>query len=247
MAIHDSFYTKKFEDVRSFYKENETPQQVEFIERVIPLESRHKILDLACGGGRHSIELSKKGYYVVGHDQSGDFINQAKQEAKNAGVTVTFECKDMCSLDIFEEFDVILSLSTSLAFYDDQRNNDIFCRVHKALKPDGIFLFDQGNIFHLMQSTTKNDEFETTKLPDGRIHHSKRYFDAANCVLSRRSILEDGGEREESGWDIRYYTLSELRLIMKEIGFEIVGSYGDYDGSEYWVKSKRLITILKKI
>jgi hypothetical protein len=67
-------------------------------------------------------------------------------------------------------------------------------------------------------------------------------FDPATFIVSRRSALEENGKQEESGWDIRYYALPELRQMMTEIGFELKGVWGDYDSSSYGVESNRLIT-----
>ena len=242
MSIHEKFYSQKFRDITQFYKESEAEKQVEFIEQAIPLNPENRILDLACGYGRHSIILARKGYCLTGYDLSADYIREAVQEADKVGVMVDFKQVDMRQLDFSEEFDVILSLSTSLAFYNDEVNRDIFCRIFKALKRKGIFVFDQGNIFSFANKKITKSE----KLSDGRTHHYELVFDATNCVLRRRSVLEDEQGRDKAGWDIRYYTLPELRILMREIGFDIVKVYGDYDKSAYSVDSKRLITILHK-
>jgi len=214
MSIHEKFYTERFRDIRQFYEESEAEKQVEFIEQIIPLKPGNKILDLACGYGRHSIILARKGYTVTGYDLSADYIREAIREAEKVGVEVSFERIDMRRLDLSEEFDVILSLSTSLAFYDDAVNEDIFYRIYKALKHKGTFVFDQGNIFCFANKKTG----KTEKLSDGRTHHYELDFDAAKCLLKRRSILEDKQGRQEAGWDIRYYTLPELRILTKEVG-----------------------------
>ncbi len=243
MSIHESYYTKRFQDSIWFDREADASKQFEFIEKSIPLKPEQKILDLACGFGRHSILLAKKGYYVTGYDLSADYINQAKQEAKEAKIHAAFQRMDMRSLNISEEFDVVLSLSSSLSFYNEEINKDIFRRIYKALKPGGIFFLDQGNISWAISMDGRHG---TSKLPDGRIHNYRYAFNAKKCVLSKRSILEDKQGREESGWDIRYYTLPELDLIFKEIGFSIAQTYGDYDNSPYHVKSIRMILISYK-
>jgi SAM-dependent methyltransferase len=242
MSIHEKFYTERFRDITQFYKESEAEKQIEFIEQSVPLEPENKILDLACGYGRHSIILARKGYNVTGYDLSSDYIREAIQEAQKIGVKVNFDRINMCRLDLSEEFDVILSLSTSLAFYDDEVNKDIFCRIYKALKHKGTFVFDQGNIFCFANEKRS----KTEKLSDGQTHHYELDFDAAKCILKRRSILEDKLGRQEAGWDIRYYTLPELRILMNEVGFNIFKVYGDYDSTEYSVDSNRLITITQK-
>lgn len=243
MSIHESYYTKRFQAFAEFYKDSGSQEQVEFIEKAVPLKPHYKILDLACGYGRHSILLAKKGYSVTGYDLSSDYIDQARQEAMKADVNATFERMDMRSLDVFERFDVVLSFSTSLAFYEDKVNRDIFHRIHRTLRPDGTFLFDQANLFWVI-SLDKHSG--TQKLPDGRIHRYKYSFDAKRCILSRRSVLEDEEGYCESGWDIRYYTLPELYSILRDIGFNVLRVYGNYDSSPYHLKSDRLILILKK-
>ncbi len=243
MSIHESYYTKRFQAFAEFYKDSESPKQVEFIEKAVPLKSHHKILDLACGYGRHSILLAKKGYSVTGYDLSADYIDQARQAAEKANANVTFECMDMRSLHVSERFDAVISFSTSLAFYEDEVNKDIFHRIYRALSSDGAFLFDQANIFWVI-SLDKHSEKQ--KLPDGRIHRYKYSFDAERCILSRRSILEDEEGCCESGWDIRYYTLPELCSILKNTGFNVLRVYGNYDSSPYHLKSDRLILILRK-
>ncbi len=243
MSIHELFYTKRFQDITQFGKESEASKQVEFIEESIPLKSEQKILDLACGYGRHSILLAKKKHFVTGYDLSVDYIGQAKQEAKEAKIDATFCRMDMRSLSIFEEFDVVLSLSTSLSFYNEEVNKDIFRRIYRALKPGGVFFLDQGNISWAISMDGKHG---TSKLPDGRVHHFRLNFDAKKSVLSKRSILEDKEGREESGWDIRYYSFPELDLILKDIGFSIAQTYGDYDSSPYRISSRRVILISDK-
>lgn len=243
MSIHESYYTKRFQAFAEFYKDSESPKQIEFIEKAVPLKPHHRILDLACGYGRHSILLIKKGYSVTGYDLSCDYIDQARQEAEKADVNVTFERMDMRSLDVFERFDVMISFSTSLAFYDDKVNRDIFHRIYRVLKPDGVFLLDQANIFWVISLDKHSGK---QKLPDGRTHRYKYSFDAGRCILSRRSFLEDEEGCCESGWDIRYYTLPELYSILEDIGFNVLRVYGNYDSSPYHLKSDRLILILKK-
>lgn len=243
MPIHESFYTKRFQDITRFGKDFETTKQVEFIEKSIPLKPQQRILDLACGYGRHSIDLAQKGYSVTGYDLSPDYINQAKEEAEEAQANVTFCRMDMRSLDISEEFDVVLSLTTSLSFYSEEVNKDIFRRIYKASKPGGIFLLDQGNISWAISMDGRHG---TSQLPDGRVHSYRFDFDDKKCVLSKRVILEDKEGRQESGWDIRYYALPELDVIFEEIGFGIAQTYGDYDSSPYNAKSRRMIVISHK-
>lgn len=246
MAIHDSYYTKMFQAVTDFYKESEAPSQVAFIERAIPLRPEDRVLDLACGYGRHAIILADRGYSVVGYDQSADYIEQASEAAGKANLDVTFKLADMRRLDLTNRFNVVLSMSSSLAFYADDVNADVIHRIWRALKPGGSFLFDQANVFWAAQFFGPGRHEGAKKLDDGRVHHYETTFDPASCVLSRRSVLEDQNGCTQSGWDLRFYSLPELRTIMHRTGFTLANAYGDYDGCPYAVQSTRLVTIWRK-
>ena len=115
MAIHDSFYTNRFEDVRSFYKQDDTGDQVRFIEECLSLSRKDKLLDLACGFGRLTIPLSQKEYNVTGYDQSADYIEKAKRDAQKIAVTATFQVLDMRQLDLADQFEAVMSFSSSIA------------------------------------------------------------------------------------------------------------------------------------
>ena len=230
MAIHDSYYTKAFRDTVGFHGLKQAGEQVRFIIDATGLDSSQDILDLACGFGRHSLELATIGYRVTGLDQSADYIDEARQAAQDRNLRVQFERQDMRQLVFDSCFDVVLSLATSLAFYDEATNFDIFARIQKALRPGGMFFFDQSNMFMWIK----------TCMPE-------RYgFDARTCVLSGRHVKETADGQIESGWDLRLYHMPELKSLLGSIGFTFVNSFGDFDGSKFTVDSKRLITIWRK-
>ena len=221
-------------------------EQVAFVEKTVPLRQEDRILDLACGFGRHSLLLAQKGYSVVGQDFSSDYIERAQAESERQGVDVHFERGDMRSLSDVEKFDVVLSLQSSLTFYDDEVNREIIRRIREAIKPGGTFVYDQVNVFHIAAFALKSEPMEKT-LSDGRVHRKTISFDATTCRCVGRSVLRDGSGCEEAGWDMRFYTQPELSSIASEVGFEIVGCYGGFDGRSYALDSPRLIAFMKKL
>ncbi len=230
MAIHDSYYTNTFRDTVGFHGLSQTREQAAFIAGALGLRKEHRILDLACGFGRHSIELAAMGYRITGLDQSLDYLAEARQAAQQHDVQVEFVHGDMRRLDFRATFEAVLSLATALAFYDEATNLEIFRRVYAALKPGGTFFFDQGNIFWLVKN-----------------HVPRRYsFNAATCVLSGRETREAPAGKIESGWDLRFYHLPELKSLLRGIGMTFVQAFGGFDGSEFNADSKRLITIWRK-
>jgi SAM-dependent methyltransferase len=230
MAVHDSYYTSTFRSNMGFHGLNEGRQQAQFVADAAGLTRQQVVLDLGCGFGRHSLELAAMGYHVTGLDQSADFLAEARQAAKDRSLQVEFVHRDMRQVAFNGEFDVVLSLSTSLAFYDEETNRDIFARVHKALRPGGVLFFDQGNLFWLVKN-----------------HVPKPYaFDAGTCIVSARHTKDTPAGPVESGWDLRFYHLPELKSLLGGIGFAFLKCFGGFDGGEYCFDSKRLITVWRK-
>jgi 2-polyprenyl-3-methyl-5-hydroxy-6-metoxy-1,4-benzoquinol methylase len=72
---------------------------VEFIAKTVPLKLEHEILDLGCGFGRHSLGLASMGFRVTGLDQSGDYLAEARQAARDRNLAIRFIQGDMRQLD----------------------------------------------------------------------------------------------------------------------------------------------------
>jgi len=110
----------------------------------------HRILDLNCGIGRHSIELGKRGINVLGTDLSPYYIQIAKNRAKNQKVAdkVHFKVADMrkiASALAGQQFDGIVNLYTSFGFYDEETNADILRQCLSLVRPNGFFALDIMN------------------------------------------------------------------------------------------------------
>ncbi|PJD95028.1 MAG: hypothetical protein CK425_09795 [Parachlamydia sp.] len=91
-----------------------------------------KILDLACGHGRHANPLAKLGHRVTGID-------------KRLGVKVDYIHADMRELDYKQIFDRIYVLFTDIGYFEEVENTLVFQKIFESLKPGGIFCFDSHN------------------------------------------------------------------------------------------------------
>ena len=71
-----------------------TIQEVDFIEKELAYDKSKKILDMGCGTGRHSIELTSRGYQVDGVDLSTNMLAKAKEKAASQGLNINFQQGD---------------------------------------------------------------------------------------------------------------------------------------------------------
>ena len=120
------------------YKHRDHEEAKAFIDRLndfFQWTLSDKILDLACGKGRHSIYLNKKGLDVVGLDLSTENVKASKAHENSR---LHFYVHDMREMFRSEEFDYILNLFTSFGYFDTQRENEqVICSGAKALKKRG--------------------------------------------------------------------------------------------------------------
>ncbi len=106
------------------------------------------VLDIACGTGRHAIEMAKRGYAVTGIDISENMLKVAKEKASDQTLQIEFVQKDMSKLDLDEGFDVAYSLFNSLSLIT--RNIDLIGfmnGVHRSLRKDGLLIVQVGNLW----------------------------------------------------------------------------------------------------
>lgn len=113
--IFNENYIKTYVD---FNTPEITKQEVNFILNFIKRKFKSKkikILDLACGYGRHSNPLAQSGYLVIGVDYSDYFLKLAKREAKKLKLkNVKFIKKDMKKINFKNEFDLVINMFTSI-------------------------------------------------------------------------------------------------------------------------------------
>jgi len=121
-------------------------KEVADVVNLLSLQPSVRILDLCCGYGRHSIELAKRGFEVVGVDISQKQIQHAKEKAKDHRVNVTFQVKDARKLSFTNDFDIILNMFLSFGYFEDEKEDkNMLQGVYQSLKPNGRFLMDFWN------------------------------------------------------------------------------------------------------
>lgn len=220
-------------------------KQCDFIEKALELKKDMRILDLACGQGRHAIELAKRGYNVVGLDYSDYLLNVAKEKAKKEEVNVEFIKGDMRNLPFENEFDAIYNIFTSFGYFSDEDNFKVLKEVHKALKKGGKFLIDLSNPIAVI----KNFQYKSWILTkEGLISLEQNEFDPVTMrIKTTRLIFKEGKEIDRKEHIVRLYMPAELSFLMELAGLKAIKFYGDWrDFSEYNENLRRLIIIAEK-
>lgn len=231
------------------YKNRDEEEARKFVDNLIhklALPKGSKILDLACGKGRHAIHLNNLGYDVIGLDLSEESINLAKkaENALPAGRqdTLAFFVHDMRDLYWTNHFDCILNLFTSFGYFEDESDNlKTLQSVYDSLKPDGVFVIDFMNAAKIEKEfveaeiiTADNTEFHINRsVKDGFIIKDIEVRNADNVFHFAEKV--------------QLLYLENFENYFKETGFKIVNISGDYSLGPFNPEtSERLIITAKK-
>ena len=145
------WYEELFENYGMKYDNENFTQgtfgECDFIEKEIEYNKETKILDIGCGTGRHSIELSKRGYDVVGIDLSESLLKRAKEKTIEQNLQIVFQKHDARNLPFLRQFDLVIMLCEGAfpLMETDEMNFQILQNAANALKPKGKLIFTTLN------------------------------------------------------------------------------------------------------
>jgi len=227
----------------------EMPFILSFIENV----ESPRVLDIACGSGRHSIALASNEAEVIGVDYSKSMIQAAESHAASADVTPKFIVADMESIKTVVEgpFDQIICLGNSLALANDI---DILKQVVKdvfhLLKDGGSFVAQVLNFEEIHWTGFRNFPTKEGKLSNGEEVTFGRMFEHTDYPYSSTLVMSAFKKQGEE-WISEVSTQKVLNLkhdqmmtIFKETGFSGVEIFPGYERGPFDKKYDRSMVIL---
>ena len=247
MKWYERFYQQDFMEVVGFASPEQTEKEVHFVKNTLKCPKTAKILDLCCGYGRHAYLLAKSSdYHITGLDLSDHYLDIAN--TKFSHPNVTYVKGDMRNLPFETYFDAVINLFTSFGLFDgDEENETVIKQVYKALKPGGLFLLDYENKFYFVYNDVFRKEKSWVKVSDDKYLLFENEFDVENeREIFKVHVLEKGILKETSGYNIRLYSFPEIKKMLAGNHFEIIRTWGDYQGNPYSPLSKRLIILSQK-
>ena len=184
------------------------------------------LVDLACGPGRHSVELARRGHAVTGVDLSEPFLARARAAARLDAVAppARFVCGDLRQLMLADDsFATVLLLGNSFGYFDDAENRAILREMRRVLRPGGLVAMEITHREAYLEKLEPYEE-ELIRLPRQeslRCQWWKSWDEVARRVRTRErhSRLTTGEVVYEGPYDVRLYSWPELRRLLLETGF----------------------------
>lgn len=234
-AMEKDWYKKIWTlDIKDQSWVEDTKRQVDFLIEKLELKGTDRILDLACGFGRHSLELARRGYDVTGVDITPEYIEYATKQAQTEKLNAGFICSDIRNVSFHNEFDVVLNMADGAIGYleNEEENLKIFRVISEALKPGGRHFMDIMNgsyaethfpckLWDAGEKCLTLSDFEWDKETKTLIYGQLDY--PYGEPLSKPEMTE--------GNPIRLYSLDEIKSIFFNLGMSVYDSYADYNGT----------------
>jgi SAM-dependent methyltransferase len=248
------FNTQDYLNLYKHRDSNDAKRVISLLFRHVKLNRDARILDLACGNGRHSMLFASKGYNTLGVDLSPFLIKQARMFSKQGNAKFSkrlrFEIGDMRNIGHKEEFDLVVNLFSSFGYFDKEKENEkVIESVSGSLKKGGYFFFDFFNSRYLKKHLVPFS-FEKRK---NEILIQLRSIKGKIC---KKDILIFENSKNKTGIGkykhytelVRLFDETNLREMFVKNNLKILKEFGDYIGAKFnKTSSGRLIILAQKV
>jgi len=208
-----------------------TPDEVRFMVRTLGLRKGTRLLDAACGYGRHMIPLITRGVNVTGCDLSQFMIEESLRRMKKQNVRPSglVRC-DIRHLPFRRVFSAACIMFNSFGYFDAEDDNFLVLKgMAMALKPGGRFLLDLVNRDFVLRSMCKKDWFERN---DTIVLERKWIDQYRNRSEIDVHVVDKRGKRTYHH-SIRLYSFTEVSMLLEAAGFEIQDVFGGFNGEPF--------------
>ena len=225
--IFNSMYLKTDADV---VEDNRiTESEVTLFARLLDIKEGNSVLDLACGQGRHLIELAQRGdYNLFGLDRSRYLIHRAKNIAKKRGLAINFKEGDARKLPYpTDSLDFVTILGNSFGYFETSDDDlKILKEVFRVLKPGGKLLMDVADGSYLRENFTPRS-WEWIDKTHFVCRERSLAFDNERLISREVVTNTEKGVIVDQFYAERLYTKEHLAHLITEVGFKETDFHGN--------------------
>jgi SAM-dependent methyltransferase len=228
VEVPQDWYTRGFPlETTQMPWADRTVAEVDRAMTMLKPEGGERVLDLACGIGRHATELRRRGFEVVGVDISAELIELAERDASEQDLDIAYVQADLRELEMEDEFDIVLSLNDGAVGYfeTDEENYRTFEIVSRALRSGGGHLVQLPNVLHAEKNLPKKGWIvgeATLELSDHHWNPQTRYLEGSTVPIRFGEVFE---RYEPIPFRQRLYTTDELAEIYESVGMSLANVY----------------------
>jgi SAM-dependent methyltransferase len=236
----DGYFDELYLELFGFPDAEQTDREISALRTLLP-DPPARVLDAACGVGRHAVRLASAGYEVVGLDSSELFLDRANAAAEDAGVAIELVHGDIREIPFGSDFDVVLNLSTAWGYYDDAENQRALQSMADALHPGGRFVLEVAHRDGLVGRYAPRD---WSAMSDGTLVVQLREFDAvAGVNIVSHQWRDRDGTSHERTHRLRVHTATEIDHMLRLAGLAPQAWYASFTLVPFTFGARRLLVV----
>lgn len=209
----------------------------------------YRVLDLGCGPGLYAERLCEAGIEVVGLDISERSIEYALKVALAKGLKAQYHCMNFFDMDYTNEFDAVIQVYGELCTFSDEKRDTLLQLIKRALKKEGIFIFDVSTRAQRTKAGLKNAWY----VSEGGFWRQGSHlvlgqgfdYPQENLWLDQYSVIDEQGCKVYRNW-FRDYSQDSIGTVLRNAGFEAIQVWNDLTGDRY-VEGGDWIALVAKV
>jgi SAM-dependent methyltransferase len=228
----ESWFGEEYVALYPHRNEAEAERAVALIAGTLGTRSVRRVLDLACGSGRHARYLGQR-WWTSGVDLSETLLGIAQRN----GIPARLVRADIRELPYRQSsFDLVVNLFTSFGYFEtDAEHERVIQDIRRVMTAGGTFVLDFFNARQVEEQLVPYDE---SSIAGRKVEQRREITDDGRFVVKHISIKDDGRQFVER---VRLFSQRDLVSMLDRAGFRVEKSYGDYDGGPLTETSPRVI------
>lgn len=222
VAVSESGDAEQIEEVLESISED--PLEAVSEEELLASE-RNLVVDLGCGTGTLTQLLYRKGYDMIGVDNSEEMLNAAMEKREESGDEILYLLQDMRELELYSTVGTVVSVCDSLNYIlEEDELLETFRLVNNYLYPGGIFIFDFNTVYKYEQvigDTTIAENREDCSFIWENYYHPEEEINEYDLTV----FVQEEGEHFRRFTETHYqrgYTVQQMRTLVEEAGMKVL-------------------------
>ena len=234
---HDDDFSRRILPLATRSPE-QTIIETDFMEQTCNLKPGMRILDIASGNGRLSLEFARRGYSTYGIDKGKAGIEHSRNIAESENLQdCEFIQGNASDIDIPGQFDLAVIIFGAIANFTYDEASRLVAKLSDAVKPSGHFVIEVCCLTEYVTGDFTEWYISDTNLWGDSFHLvlSENYFNAQESYMAIRHWIIDiatGKYKLVTGRE-QYYDIESMEALLESGGFVIEDIYGGWDGREY--------------
>ncbi len=232
---------------------DETPYE-KWCDFLVELLEKYKIpkgllLDLGCGTGTLTELLARRGYDMIGVDNSPGMLSVAMEKREKSGSDILYLLQDMREFELYGTVGAVLSVCDSLNYLlEEEELVQTFCLVNNYLDPKGIFIFDFNTVYkykEVIGDTVIAENREDCSFIWENYYHEEEEINEYELSIFVKEEENLFRKFEESHYQ-RGYSLPRMKQALERAGMEFVAALDADTLGEVHEKSERIYCIARE-